>query len=104
MTLSTDDQVLILCATCDDGFRPGQSCRCSEPETIEAYKLRPGHRVLIYGGPVTILEAICEPAFKPAKTVTIRFRCAFAEGTYLDARIVAAATRTFVVHDDGSPF
>lgn len=73
-------------------------------ETIVAYKLRPGHRVLVYGGPVMILEATREPAHEPAKTVAIRFRCDFANGTFLIARRTVPATQAFEVYDDGEAF
>ncbi len=99
------DEALIRCVDCEDEFRPGQSCRCSEPATIAAHQLRPGHQVLIYGRvPVTIIEATCLPAFQPAQTVALTYRRDFAGDTHIVGTLTAQASQTFPVYDDGSPF
>lgn len=74
-------------------------------ERIEAWRLRQGARVLIYGDvPVEIVEAHLLPVGQPARTVKLRYRCDFANDTFVIGQMTVPASQTFPTYDDGSPF
>lgn len=72
-------------------------------ERIAAHKLRPGHQIVLYGGPVYVTEVEGLPAYQPTTHVQLTYRKDFARGHIIGQTVVPAGV-TFEVHDDGEAF
>lgn len=72
-------------------------------ERIAASKLRPGHQIILYGGPVYVTGVEGRPAHQPMTSVEITYRKDFAEG-HIIGRTTMPAGVTFELYDDGEPF
>src|SRR5687767_3034041 len=87
------------------GSSGGSGMSAPTTTTIEAFKLQPGDKVCIYGNvAVRITDVERLPAFKPAQTVKLRYRCLHFGGHPLDGTMTVPAGQTFPVYDDGSLF